>query len=610
MKNKLIFFLKYFLAFLLYLIFFKVLFIFYHLKKFGPIPFIDYLRIIGNGFKLDLSMASYLVMIPALCLFLFAWIRYPLCYRIIRIYTIILIPALTLLYVLDLELYNYWHYRLDLSVFEFIETPVEMLASLRWYHYPVAILVLLASYFLIYRLIFKKLFLDPLPMDKRHDFGTSLVFLLIVPALIIPIRGGLSTASLNVGGVYFHKEIIVNHAAVNPIWNLIYSITENKELSEEVNFFTIEEEVDLLKPFQKITASRIPVIKNGQPNIILIILESFSSGLLEKDGKMSGAAPNLNRLAGEGIFFKNFYASGTLSNKGIGAILAGYPALPTTCILKYSNKAESLAGLAKNLNRLGYNCSFYYGGDVDFGHMSGFLISSGFSRVISHTDFAASEYFSKWGVPDHIVFRRLLKETGQAEEPFFHVFFTLSSHEPYEVPLEPATRGKTLKELYCNAVSYTDKYLGEFIDSARASDWWDNTLIILVPDHGARIDAMPVYDRKRFHIPMLWLGGAISHKDTVISKIGNQTDLAATLLSQLNVNTDSYPFSRDLLSDDTTSYAFYTFNKGIGYIDENCYVVYDMAGSKFMVQEGLINDTVNNRVKALLQRLYSDFTGR
>jgi phosphoglycerol transferase MdoB-like AlkP superfamily enzyme len=610
LKNKLIFFLKYFLTFLLYLIFFKIVFILYHLKKFGPIPFLDYLRIISNGFKLDLSMASYIVAIPALCLFLFAWIRYPLCYRIIRGYTIILIPILTFLYALDLELYNYWHYRLDLSVFDFIDTPVEMIASLRWYHYPVVILVLLASYFLIYRLVFKKLFPDPLPTDKKHDFGTSLVFLLIIPALIIPVRGGLSTAPLNVGEVYFHKDIIVNHAAVNPIWNLIYSITEQEELSEEVNFFDIEKEESLLEPFQKISAGHIQVLKNGQPNIIIIILESFSSGLLEKDGAMSGAAPNLNRLVGEGIFFKNFYASGTLSNKGIGAIIAGYPALPTTCILKYSKKAETLAGLGKDLDRLGYNCSFYYGGDIDFGHMSGFLVSSGFKRIISYTDFPASEYFSKWGVPDHIVFRRLLKETNQAEKPFFHVFFTLSSHEPYEVPMEPSIRGNTLKDLYCNSVSYTDKYLGEFIDSARASSWWDNTLIILVPDHGARIDAMPVYDRKRFHIPMLWLGGAISQKDTVISKYGSQTDLAATLLRQLNVNTDSYRFSRDLLGDDTTSYAWYTFNKGIGYVDENSYVVYDMAGSKFMVQEGIINDTVNDRVKALLQNLNNDFSGR
>jgi phosphoglycerol transferase MdoB-like AlkP superfamily enzyme len=424
------------------------------------------------------------------------------------------------------------------------------------------------------------------------------------------MRGGLGTSTLNVGAVYFHKEIIVNHAAINPVWNLVYSLTEKKEMTFEVEFFNKEKELALLDRLNTEKGDTKRVLKTYRPNLIFIILESFTAQVLERNGGMPEVAPNFNSLLQEGIYFDNFYASGDASAKGLGAILAGYPSLPSSFIIKFESKVESIPGVGKELAELGYTNKFYYGGDIDFAHIRSFLIHNRFDDIISIRDFPASERISNWGVPDHIVFRRFLEETNRAKEPFCHAFFTLSSHAPYDVPMEPVFKGKSKIDKILNSIHYTDKALGQFIHDAKQQSWWDSTLVILVADHGASIEDIVNYDREKFHIPMLMLGGALTKKDTIVSKYGNQTDIPATLYSQMELNSERYIFSRDLLSDDSLSYTFYTFHKGIGYLDDTSHIVYDLTSSQFIVEQGMVDETKRNTLKALLQNLLRDFTNR
>ena len=176
--------------------------------------------------------------------------------------------------------------------------------------------------------------------------------------------------------------------------------------------------------------------------------------------------------------------------------------------------------------------------------------------------------------------------------------------------MEPVFTGGVNEQFY-NSAYYTDKSIGEFVEKAKTKDWWENVLIILIADHGSRLpNNDPNYAKGKFSVPMLWLGGALSVKDTVITTIGSQTDIPKTLLKQLDVNSDAYDFSKNLFSKKPGSFAFYSFNNGFGFVGEEYELVYDLNAQEFMTENGAIDQNRLDWSKAYMQRVFTDFNDR
>lgn len=610
MKARLLFFLKYFIFWLSIFLFFKLTFILYHIQKFEGLSAAEFFGIFAHGFKHDLSVTSYLLVIPTLLLILLSLFKKKIFLTIINIYTLIFFIVVTTLLIIDHELYNYWGFRLDNSFLQYISTPKEMLASLNPVNYVLLVILIVVLYFLGYRIYYKRWVTRGSDKMFYGLWVSAPVFLLIIPFLFLFIRGGLSTGTLNTGSVYFHKDLMVNHSAINPVWNFIYAITKISKLNYSVDFFDLEKETEILGKFDYPESDNVKVLSSSDPNIILIILESFGGSIVKEISGPEGISPNISKYIHEGVFFNNIYASGTLSDRGLAAILSGYPALPVACVISFENKTQNLPGISKSLEKYNYESRFLYGGDIDFAHIRGYLINIRFDQIIDHKDFPKSAYYSKWGVPDHLVFDRLLEESNKAVPPFFHTCFTLSSHEPFEVPMETVIEGNSRQEKYYNSVYYTDKSLGEFIEKAKKQDWWDNTLVILVADHGARSGTNNHYDRERFQIPMIWLGGALQVKDTIITTYGSQTDISTTLLKQMGINTEEYLFGNDLFNSNATSYAYYTSHNGFGIVNDSLFLFYDLNNNSYLEETGVKYDYEYDLGKAYLQNLLRDFAGR
>ena len=185
-------------------------------------------------------------------------------------------------------------------------------------------------------------------------------------------------------------------------------------------------------------------------------------------GGDSLVTPNFNRYSKEGILFSNFYASGTRTDKAIPAILDGYPALPAQSVIKEPKKSQSLPNIVKILIDQGYNSSFWYGGEINFANFNSFVIGSGFRQIITKNNFAPENYNSKWGVHDHVMFKALEDSMKRVKEPFINVVLTLSSHEPFDVPMEPHFKGNGNLAKYKNSVYYADRPLDHFLDWAQA----------------------------------------------------------------------------------------------------------------------------------------------
>ncbi|MDD7062221.1 MAG: LTA synthase family protein, partial [bacterium] len=440
--------------------------------------------------------------------------------------------------------------------------------------------------------------------------------LLLGGLLFIPIRGGVTTSTANVGMVYFSQDQFLNHSAINPCFSLISSLSKQQDFAAQFDFFPEEERAALFEqlmaptPLSENEAKNTPnqsLLRTDRPNILLVLLESFSANAIEAFGGEPDITPNLNRLSQEGVCFTNLYANSFRTDRGLVAVLNGYLAQPTTSIMKYPAKSQTLPAIARSLNHVGYQSDVLYGGDINFTNMRSFFYSSGYSQLTSDQDFPLADRLSKWGANDDVTFERLYQMIAQrpTDRPWFTTFLTLSSHEPFEVPYH------RLAHPYLNTVAFTDSCLGHFINRFKQLPSWQNSLVILVSDHGFRYpDGTKDYEPKRYHIPMLWLGGAIA-KPCTIPCIGNQTDLAATLLHQLGLSAEEFRFSKDLMDPQTPQQAFYTFQNGFGWIDESGISVFDNEGNKPLIEEPQASSAQRlTKGKVLLQTLYDDLGSR
>ena len=564
-----------------------------------------------HGSKLDVSTIGYFLLIPILIYIPEVWFTGNWYRNFLRWYTNILISVSSFIIVSDANLYSFWGFRMDYTPVLYLRTPVEALASVSTFkliQFCTSLIFMTFLLIYIYNKLIDRLFID-FPAIRSRMAGT-LFFMFLIGALIIPIRGGFGLAPINAGTVYFSKKMFLNHTAINAVWNVGSSAFAQKPVKNPYEFGDIagaSELVDSLT-FNK----RIPVkiLNLKRPNILLFVLESFSGYLIGPIGGDPAITPNFNRFIGEGIFFSDFYASGNRTDKALPAILDGYPAQPAQSIIKEPNKTQSLPGITKILNKEGYSSSFWYGGDINFANFNSFVIGSGFHDIVTKNDFNPSEYNSKWGVHDHILLGKLKDSMKVNKEPFFKVVLTLSSHEPFDIPEEPVFKGSGDLIKYKNSVFYVDKSLGAFIDWAKKTDWWKNTLVIMVADHCCRISSdLPLYSQEVFKIPMLWMGGALSVKGSKIDKLGSQVDIAVTLLNQLGLQ-GSFPFGKDLLSKQSKSFAFYTYNEGFAFITDSSAVIYDQKLKKTVMNEGKNPEYAENLGKAYLQVLFNDYLKR
>jgi phosphoglycerol transferase MdoB-like AlkP superfamily enzyme len=571
----------------------------------------DLLGTFWHGAKLDISTTGYYLLIPLLFVipgvyFNGNWFRI-----FVRWYSYIMIIFSSIIIVSDANLYSFWGFRMDYTPMLYLKTPGEAMASvstLKVILFLVTIGLIASFVIYFYNRLIDRLFNS---FDRiRYRIPGVLFFLILWGALLIPIRGGFGVAPINAGSVYFSKKMFLNHTAINAVWNVGSSAFAQKPVKNPYEFGDLSVAKSVVDSLTIKKGIPVKVLNTSRPDIIIIVIESFSGYLIGPLGGDSLVTPNFNRYSREGILFSDFYASGTRTDKAIPAILDGYPAQPAQSIIKEPKKSQSLPSLVKILIENGYRSSFWYGGEINFANFNSFVIGSGFHDIITKSNFDPANYNSKWGVHDHILFQTLKDSMKEVKEPFFKVVLTLSSHEPFDVPMEPVFKGSDDMTKYKNSIFYTDKTLGSFLDWAKGTYWWKNTLIILVADHCARISSdMPNYKQNVFKIPMLWIGGALLKRDIRIEKLGSQVDIPVTLLNQLGL-TGNFPFSKDMLSDQSKSFAFYTYNEGFGFITDSSAVSVDLKIKKPVLLEGKDPESGERKGKAFLQVLFNDYIKR
>lgn len=606
MKQRILLLITIFVYFIFIFCIEKLSFMLMHSSAEGGITFSEIFQVLYHGLPLDMSMSGYLTAIPALILISSIWIEPNIIAKVLNVYFGIILSLVVIIAVVDLIVYPYWGFHFDSTVFLYLQKPKETFASasaleiiLGFFAAIVfCILVYIGYVFIIRKQILK------LTVPKSI-WKACLVMIFLTGALFLPIRGGVTVSTMNVGKAYFSDNMFLNHAAINPQFNLMYSFFKSDNFGSQYQFYDKSQATAIFDALMiQPPADSIPQLLNtDRPNIILFILESFSA----EAALDSVIAPNMSRFAREGVLFDNFYANSFRTDRGLVSVLSGYPAHPTVAIMKYPQKTENLPTIPRTLKQAGYeNLSFYYGGDADFANMRSYFVGAcAMKEVVSDKDFPLSERMTKWGAPDKFLIDRAYKDitTQEQETPFMKTVLTLSSHEPFDVPVHK------FNEPFLNAVSYTDECLGSFVERLKSTALWDNTLLIFIADHA--MQSYPVglnnSDPRRFHIPMIWLGGAVK-EPKVVSDFGSQNDLAATLLSQLNLKYTDFRFSTDMLNPDSRKFAFYSYVNGFCMTDSTGTITYDNDRQEIIHQSG--NIELEKSAKAFFQNMYMDLGER
>ena len=610
MKRRLIQFVTTYFLFVLIFVLQKPIFMGYYHTLYNKVSWTDWFSVIGHGLPLDLSLAGYLTILPGLLLIASAWTDSRILQLIRRIYFTIISILLSCIFISDLGLYGYWGFRLDTTpLFYFFSSPKDALASVSLWVVAGGILAMAVYAALLY-FVFSWILVNekrPLKIPYRR-LSVSGVLLLATGLLFIPIRGGFSVSTMNLGRVFFSADQRLNHAAINPAFSLLDSFSRQADFDKQYRFMPAEE-ADIL--FSELTdkpvTDSIPRLFNTErPNIIMIILESFSSHLMETLGGEPGIAVNMDEFAKEGILFTHFYANSFRTDRGLVSIISGYPAQPTTSIMKYTRKTQSLPSIPASLKKAGYDLQYYYGGDADFTNMRSYLVSTGIEKIVSQNDFPVSERLSKWGVHDHILFHRILTDlkTEPQQEPFFKILQTSSSHEPFEVPYSKLSNAKL------NAFAYTDSCAGDFVRQLKETPLWKNSVVLFVPDHlGVYPESIDHLSPERYTIPLILTGGAVKEPQR-ITAYGSQIDIAATLLAQLGLPHDDFTFSKNILNPSSPHFAFFTFPNIFGMVTADNEVVFNCESNTVAMDEGTHQGENLNKGKAYLQKLYDDLAKR
>lgn len=608
MKKRIAYISLYFFTVLLIFILQKPLFMLYNGSIEKGFGFADYMQVMVHGASLDAATAGYLTAFPFLLVLISIWFRkFPL-KKILYGYYILAAALISIIFVVDMALYTFWGFKLDASVFLYIDSPKEALASvsvgfilLR----VLAILLLIA----LNSWVLLKITPSVLTATRKRIAGTA-GMLLLGGVLFIIIRGGVTESTSNIGQVYFSNEPFLNHSAVNPDFSLLSSMGKSQDFASEFNFFDEEKRAALFDGLYPTTDgdSIIQVLNTKRPNILIILMEGFGGAFVEPLGGLPDVTPHFNRLSKEGVFFTNCYANSFRTDRGTVCTFSGYLGLPTASVMKIPAKSRTLPAIAEGLSKAGYKTDFLYGGDINFTNMKSYLLSTGYQRLTANTDFSLAEQTSNaWGVNDDITFEYLYNQLRNRKEegPWHTAFLTLSSHEPFEVPYH------RLEDKIPNAFAYTDECLGKFIDRLKQTPAWKDLLVICLPDHGFYYpregsNAMPRF----YHIPLLWLGGAVK-QSMQVDKIMNQTDLAATLLGQLGLEHTAFTFSRNVLgSDYKYPFAFYSFNNGFSFRDSTGVTVFDNNSGSILFDEPEADESRLDKGKAILQTVYDDLGNR
>lgn len=568
--------------------------------------------------KLDTATAGYILIIPVLILFIQGLFGANWLNTVNKVYSILVILAWSVITSVELASFSEWKYKLNTGAFMHLHNAKEAYYSIsagQFFSLLIVLIILTGGSYLIYTKIFYIKI-----RDKVRPLIFPILFLIFsIPSLFIMLRGGFNDISISESAAFYSNHSVLNWSSVNSGYHFAVNVMETSRYKKSNNYkFYAEDEaektVDSILKTEKDTT--VFILRDKRPNIVILLMESWTADLMESMGGRPDVTPNFANLEKEGLLFTQFYCSGNRSHEGTASLLGGLPALPYTTFTANPVKFSKLPSLVKILNNAGYRSSFYYGGQLDYGNMRAYLHYNQFHDLIEEKDIESRIPRGRLGVHDEYMYQRHIKDLKNATEPFFSVLFTLSSHSPYDYPMEDVIDWAGTENKFMNSAHYADKCLGEYFEMAKQQAWYDNTIFIIVADHGHNSFKNWRYESYEYHrIPLFFYGNMLKeeYRGIKIDRIADNSSIAKTLLNQLELPADEFKWGSDLFNPFSPEFAYIVLNDGYAWKSPEGEIVYSMMWKHFYKKdfpEGTKpaqTDSFIREAKSYVQVLFQEF---
>ena len=599
----------------------RLIFLGYHNARFNSVEVTDVFKALYSGLRLDFSTAGYLMILPVLVLLIRFFASDTIFIKTLKAVFFVELILLSIIHAAEISAYSEWGHKLSSRVFMHLLNPDEVMRTTGFSKGALSFFIILmeslGSIFLVNQL-FRWVAVpnETLTTSSKiwtlvlNGFGviSGLAFSFLL------MRGGIQQIPINIDAAYFSNQAILNDLSVNSAYYFgnSFFLFNKSDIESHVKQSLSPEENALANAYYRWHPSDIRLFNVNKPNVIFIIFEGWSAhGVGAISGKKS-ATPFFDKLSKSGVLFTKLYAANTTSEIGNSAILSGFTGVPESPLPLYTEKHRNVSTLSDLLKSKGYSTSYLFSGDLKYGNIKGFLTEHSYDRLQDENDFDPSLPKGKLNYYDSDLYDKFLKEIRLNEPPFLACTFTGSTHFPYDCPMKKFPfHGEEAD--YLNSMVYADDCLKRFFIKAKTQDWYKNTVFVLVSDHGHNSPGIASpYLTETFKIPCLIVGPALKemHQGLVVDRVFSQGDLAATLANQLDLRPETFPFSRNMLSDKTVEGAFISTIRGFGFVNSKGGYIYNL-DAKELVFDSYENKKELNKNRRLsnacLFRLFSYF---
>lgn len=551
----------------------------YNSEQIGSATRHDFIEAFINGVRFDLRVTVF-ACLPLL--FSLLSYRAMAARRAHRIWLSTFASLCLFLGIVELDFYHEFHQRLNSLVFQYMSEDTRTVGSMIWYGFPVVrYLLTWAVVTLLLVILFRKFdyLCRPTAIRTTHTptklFRFGVFFLCLVIALVTA-RGTLRQGPpLRWGDAFTTDSMFANQLGLNGTLSLFNaglnyfsshrSNTWKSKLQTPDALATVRKL--LLTSYDKLVDSESAAIRrdftppdaNTLPvrNVVVILLESFAGRYVGALGHPDNITPYFDALAKQGLLFDRYFSNGTHTHQGMFATMACFPNLPAfEYLMRMPEGSHKFSGLPQLLGARHYDDMYVYNGNFQWDNQSGFFSNQGMTKFIGRENFVNPVFSDPtWGVSDQDMFNRAAEELQNnfGEKPFYALLQTLSNHVPYalpkNLPVEPVTGHGSLN-LHLTAMRYSDWALGQFFEKAKQLPFYNETLFVLVGDHGFGTDKqLTELDLFRFNVPLLLIAPGIQEKfgarrDTV----GTQIDIVPTIMGRLGGEVRHQCWGRDLLN--------------------------------------------------------------
>lgn len=578
----------------------------------------DLLQALWMGFRFDSVISCYILAVPVLllCIISFYKTRSGVFFRFTMYWSIILYVLSYIFTAANIPYYLQFNKQINASIWNWMSEPsfvIKMMFSENSFLIYIMLFFIVCILYCLLAVFWTKYSLkkaentDSKPVSITVGVLCSLILLSLTFA---GIRGRLVIKSpIRIGTAYFGSDQFMNQLGLNPVFVLIKtSMDMEKEGRQIVSLADGKKSFESAARMLGMNTDSVSWYRNisegdsvQYKNVVVILMESFCTDLLEWKDR----TPFVNSLIRKSVYFKNTYSAGIHTMNGIHSTLFSYPSLLNQHPLKHIRPFYGLPGAMIDN---GYSTMYFTTHDDQFDNVAGFLLANGIERIFAQKDYPSAEIKSNLGVVDDYMLRYAVKKMGEVSretgKPFFATLLTASNHQPYVIPDYFVPKDGDIRQ---KIVEYSDWALSRFFDEASKEKWYDNTLFVLLGDHGSPA-GLNLYDVSLpYHqIPLIFFEPGREDMATTICDIAGQIDVFPTIMGWLGLPYRDETFGIDLMKE-KRKYIYFSSDDSYACVDTTFYYVNRMDGRESLYNYSVFSEDDSLSFYPVLARDMDDY---